>query len=292
MVLDLKDLSIITQEDLFEFKSEDLYKKAFTNEVSIIAKNQNGLKELFFLVSSSLTKNFFDGSVVFFEDLKGRENVLLGSGALRSRLMDRALFGSRKQIREEISHYDYIQVQPVKNFMHYFAKGFTEENIKDALKFIVKEAKRQGKIVIATGDVRYLDETDMLFHEVYINAKGLGGSRHYLFNYDKSKKIDFPMQNFMTTDEMLKEFAFIDDNDVVEEIVIKNTNKLADSIENIEVIKDKLYTPTMPDVNEKLEAKVYETAYAKYGNPLPTNIEARIKKELEPIKKYGFAVIY
>ncbi len=292
MMIDLKDLSILTQDDLYDFKSEDLCKKAFSNEVSVIAKNQAGLKELFFLVSSSLTQNYFNGSTVFFEDLGKRKNVLLGSGSLRSRLMDRALFGSRKQVREEIAHYDYIQVQPAKNFTHLYAKGFNDNQVKDALKFIVDEAKRQGKIVIATGDVRYLEETDKIFHEIYINAKGLGGSRHYLFNYDKTKAVDFPTQNFLTTDEMLKEFSFLEDIDLINEIVVKNTNKLADSIDNIEVIKEKLYTPTLNDVNEKLESKVYETAHAKYGNPLPINIDARIKKELEPIKKYGFAVIY
>lgn len=292
MTLDLKDYSIYTQNELFNFTSRDLQMKAFSNEVSVIAKNQAGLKELFFLVSKSLTESFFKGATLFFEDLKLRENVLLGSGALRSRLVDRALFGSRQQVREEISHYDYIQVQPIRNFTHLFAKGFTKAMVEDAIRFIVKEAKKQGKLVIATGDVRYLDETDKIFHEIYVSAKGLGGARHYLFSYEKKVDYELPTQNFLTTDEMIKAFAFLEDIDLIKEIVIENTNKLADSIESVQVIKDKLYTPTMTDVNEKLEAKVYETAHARYGNPLPVNIEARIKKELEPIKKYGFAVIY
>lgn len=291
MIDNLKDMQINTQHELRGFRAEYVNEKAFSKEVTLIAKNQEGLKELFEIVSQSLTDNLYKRATVFYEDLATRQNVLMGSGALRSKLVDYMLTGSRQQVIDEISKYDYIEIQPLQNFAHKINDSISKEDLESSMRFVVQEAKKQGKLVVATGDVRYLDPRQKLYHEVYINAKGLGGIRHYLFRYNQKNPV-YPDQHMLTTDEMLKAFAFIGDIHLVKEVVIKNPNLIADQIEEIQVIKDKLYTPKFGNSDEELEKIVYAKAHEMYGNLLPKIVDDRIKKELTPIKKYGFAVIY
>ncbi|CRH46354.1 DNA polymerase III polC-type [Mycoplasmopsis arginini] len=91
---------------------------------------------------------------------------------------------------------------------------------------------------------------------------------------------------------MLDEFTFIGDERTIKELVIYNPKKIADQIEEIQVIKDQLYVPTFDDSPVKLRNLVYENLYKRYGNnPDPIIIE-RIEKELNPLIKYGYSVIY
>ena len=291
MISDLKEIGIKTQQDLVNFESNDLHTRKFDKEVSLIAKNQSGLKELFKYVSTGLTEQFFGSPKLFIETIADRKNVLLGSGSLKSRLVDKMIFGSKEQVRKEISKYDYIEVQPVRNFAHIINRGFDKKNIEDMISFVINEAKAQGKIVVATGDIRYLDEKDKIYHDVFINAKGLGGKRHYLYRFNEENPI-YPIQNFLTTKEMIEEFSFLGDVNLIKEIVVTNTNKIAEQIEYIEVIKKDLYTPTFGNSDKDLTELVYKNARMKYGEILPEIIEKRIQRELTPIIEYGFAVIY
>ncbi|MCK5866855.1 MAG: PolC-type DNA polymerase III [Mycoplasmataceae bacterium] len=291
MIYDLKELGINSQQELTNHYSDSLNNKKFTKEISLLAKNQKGLKELFKFTSTGLTVNFEKHPKIFVEDLEKRVDVLLGSGSLGSRLVERMFFGSKAQVIEEIKKYDYIEVQPPKNFIHFINRGMKKEDVEDMISFVINEAKKANKIVVASGDVKYLDELDKIYHEVYISAKGLGGSRHKLFSYNEENP-KYPIFNFLTTKEMREEFAFLSDVKLIEEIVVTNTNKIADMIEDIEVIKKDLYTPGFDDVDNKVNNFVYKTAREIYGDNLPKIVEDRIERELAPIKKYGFSVIY
>lgn len=283
-------MNLNTQIELANYQDPKLYEKAYSQEVTLLAKNQEGLKEMFRIVSISLTENLQRTGIVFAEDLVGQKNILVGSGALRSKLVDLMLTGSTKQIKDEITKYDFIQLQPLINFTHKF-KDISKEQIQEVMRMVTNEARRQGKIVVASGDVRYIDPEQKIYHEVYINAKGLGGSRHYLFRYNDNNPT-YPDQYMLTTDEMIQEFSFLGEASLVKDVVIRNTNLIADMCDKLQVIKDKLYTPSAGNADEMLEQTVYKNAYAKYGNPLPEIVEARIRREIEPIKKYGFAIIY
>ena len=292
MLKDLKELNINTQGDLYEYGTSALDAKKFTKEVTILAKNQSGLKELFSYISSDLTDDFNGKPSIYFEDLSKRKDVLLGTGTLNSILVDRMLYGSKYQVKEEIAKYDYVEVQPLRNFAHFVNRGFDINHIKDMIKFVIEEAKRQDKIVVATGDVKYLDEADKIYHQVYIYAKGLGGVRHPLFKF-KEKNPVYPTLSYLTTLEMKEEFSFLEDVNLIDEIVVKNTHKISMLIDSdIQVIKDELYTPEFGDSDNDLKNLVYANAHKIYGEKLPQIVEDRIKRELEPIIKYGFAVIY
>ena len=287
----LIEMGIKTQKQLYEFNNKELKEKAFSHQVTVIAKNQKGLKELFQLTSLSLTDNFARSPKLLFEKIKEKKDILLGSGTLLSRLVDRMFYGSKQQIKDEIALYDYIEIQPVQNYKHYINRNFTKKQVQEIIKFVAYEAKKQNKIVVATGDVRYLDPQDKVYHDVYINSKGLGGALHYLYKRNEQNPI-YPDQHFFTTQEMIENFAFLEDVNFIKEVVIENTNKIADMIEDIEVIKDKLYTPKFGDSDKNLTDLVYKRARKIYGENLPDLIKKRLEKELKPITKYGFSVIY
>ncbi|WKX02533.1 PolC-type DNA polymerase III [Candidatus Mycoplasma mahonii] len=287
----LSNLNLKTQKELFDFIDKSLYEKTFSNDMVIIAKNQIGLKKLFKLTSLALVDNYANGAKLFIDDLKDRGDFLIGSGGLNSRLLDRMFYGSKEQIIKEISFYDYIEIQPLQNFKHFINRGVDVEDIKFIIKFIVDESIKQEKIVVATCDSRYINPEDNLYHRVYISAKGLGGVRHPLFKFNEENPV-YPDQHILTTEEMIHAFDFLGDIKLIEEVVITNTKKIADQVEKIQVIKEKLYTPKFGDSNMDLTDLVYRNAKKIYGAELPKLVENRIKKELEPIISYGFAVIY
>ncbi len=292
MIARFKRDGISTLEDLSTKINDTVYKTSFAKEVSVIAKNNAGLKELFGLVSKSLTEQFYKSPRLFWEDLNGLDNVLIGSGGIKSKFVDLILTGTSKQIIKDIKRYDYIEIQPIKNFSHLIArKNISKQNIKDSIKFVIEEAKKAGKPVVATGDVRYIDPKDAIYHSVYINAKGLGGVRHYLFKYNETNP-QYPVQSLLTTNEMKEEFAWLGIEDLIEEIVVTNTNLIANQIEKVQVIKDDLYTPKINKSDELLTELVWKTAKEQYGEELPKIVFERIERELGNIIKYGFGVIY
>ncbi|MGV2392524.1 UNVERIFIED_CONTAM: hypothetical protein O8I53_05845 [Campylobacter lari] len=168
----------------------------------------------------------------------------------------------------------------------------TEEQLLDGLKQIIKYAKEKGKIVVATADTRYLDSKDNLAFEALVHAKGIKNSRHYLYDGRMKYNLSIPMQDFLTTDEMIKQFEFLNDEYLIKEIVIDNTNLIANKADNLQIIKEGLFTPKYDNSDVKLKELVYENAYKKYGKVLPQYIQERIDAELNPIIKYGFSVIY
>ncbi|VEU60014.1 DNA polymerase III polC-type [Mycoplasmopsis fermentans] len=287
---------ILTFNQLNSYIKDDLYNKTFSYEVSTIAKNYEGLKEQYGYLTTALTKNLYNGPKTFMEDLAAHsENLLLGSGTLKSRLLDVYFYSSHEEFIKELKLYDYIEVPAPQVFSHWIDNEFiTQEQLEISLKEIIKEAIKAKKIVVATADVKYLNLYDKVAYEVLVYAKGIKNSRHYLFNYEQAKNgnIPIPNQDYLTTEEMLEQFAFLKDKQLIEDIVINNTNKIADMCDKIQVIKDKLYTPKFEDSGKKLHDLVYETAYKKYGEKLPKIVEERIEAELNPIIDYGFSVIY
>lgn len=99
--------------------------------------------------------------------------------------------------------------------------------------------------------------------------------------------------HYRTTEQMLSEFSFLNDSQVINDVVINNPNKILELFNfPITPIKEKLYPPFIPGVNEKIREKVYSNAHKMYGDNLPEIVENRIKKELDSIINHGYAVVY
>lgn len=83
----------------------------------------------------------------------------------------------------------------------------------------------------------------------------------------------------MTTGEMLIEFLYLGE-DKAYEVVVENTNLIADMIKEIEILPTKKILPVIDNAKEALTELVMKKAKELYGTPLPELIENRINCEL------------
>ncbi|WP_027121533.1 PolC-type DNA polymerase III [Mycoplasma leonicaptivi] len=299
-IIKLEKINILDFDDLYNYLPENknmFYSRinVYNNQITVLALNQEGLKELFKLISIASTQRMFgQTSKLFWSDIPKSKNLLIGSGGIRSELTEAMLYSSDQNIKELIKKLDYIEISRPSAFEYKLTpEGFTKEDINYLINDLIKFSKQQNKICVAVGDVRFKDEEDKIFYKTLIYSKGVGGSRHFAYDHRNSHNLKVPNFNFLTTQEMLDEFGFLNDEKLIKEIVITNTNKIADMVsDNIEVIKKDLYTPKFDDSKIKLPELVYRNAKEIYGEQIPEMILKRIEDELTPIIKYGFDVIY
>lgn len=290
-----KDNLHIKHKDLKHLTNEKMLKNLRPSHVTVYAKNPQGLKDLFKLVSLSCTDYFAGGTRIPRSELiKYRENLLIGSACFNGEVFQTALTRGESVLLEVMKFYDFIEIQPPENYIYLVNMGqiSSQEQVKHILKDIYLATKKINKICVATGDCHYLSKEDKIFRDVYVFAKAVGGGRHPL-NPHRRDNVYFenPDQHFRSTSEMLECFSFLGE-EVAKEIVVKNSNLIADSLENLYPVKDRLYPPHIEHCAEKLIDMVYETAHKLYGDPLPQIVDDRLKAELDGITKYGYSVQY
>ena len=269
---------------------DEIYKFGRTYHFNAIAKNKQGLKNLFKIISLANTTYLYKTPRILRSKLNElREGLLIGSGCYESEVFIEARSKEGQELTNIINFYDYVEVQPPEVYGHLLQTSdfSNEEELKNHIKKVISATKEAGKIIVATGDVHHFSREDKIYREIIVNQKVPGGGRHPLA---KSSIHDIPSQHFRTTREMLNDFSFLND-DLAYEIVVTNTNKVLDMVDEIEVIIDTGGIPFSPRVKSDdglsyldcprvVTDLVYDKAASWYGNPLPHNIEERIAKEL------------
>ena len=269
---------------------EEIHKYGRAHHINLLVKNKQGLKNLFQLVSLANTTYLYKTpriprSVVE----EHREGLLIGSGCYEGEVFNEAKSKSDDELSNIIRFYDYVEVQPIECYDHLIQTGDfgTKVEVAANIEKIVRVTEEAGKIIVATGDVHHLKREDKIYREIIVNQKVPGGGRHPLA---RGGIREIPSNHFRTTNEMLECFDFLG-ADKAYEIVVENTNKIADMCEIVEVIPDTGGIPFSPrvkadDGNSYLDCPVVVTdlVYTKaadwYGNPLPYAIEERIATEL------------
>lgn len=289
MMKKLEGINILKISDLETLiSSEDIHKFGRTYHVNILVQNKVGLKNLFKIISIANTKHFYKTARILRSEIEAlREGLLIGSGCYESEVFVEARSKTDSEIRDIIGFYDYVEVQPPECYGHLIQLGdFKDENELIAnINKIIKLTKEAGKIIVATGDVHHLTRSDKIYREIIVNQKLPGGGLHPLAKRDIT---EIPSQHFRTTDEMLEDFNFLDE-ETRNEIVIENTNKIADMVEEVEVIIDTggiPFSPRIENSREDVYEMVFNKARSMYGDPLPRHIEERIAEEL-----YGDRII-
>ena len=277
--------------DLDKLISKDeIHKFGRTFHFNAIAVNKKGLKNLFKIISLANTVYLYKTPRILRSKLEElREGLLIGSGCYESEVFIEARSKEGQELTNIINFYDYVEVQPPEVYGHLIQTGdFNNEiELQNHIKKIIEETKNAGKIIVATGDVHHFDREDKIYREIIINQKVPGGGRHPLC---KKNITEIPSQHFRTTEEMLQDFSFLDKK-LAYEIVVENTNKVLDMVEEIEVIIDTGGIPFSPRVKSDdgksyldcpsvVTELVYSKAKSWYGDNLPYNIEERIAKEL------------
>ncbi|MDD2377405.1 MAG: PolC-type DNA polymerase III [Bacilli bacterium] len=295
MMKKLVDRNIERLCDLDKLVSKDeIHKYGRTYHINVLAKNRAGLKNLFKIISLSNTKYLYKTPRILRSEITNlREGLLIGSGCYESEVFVEARSKSDEELNNIVSFYDYVEVQPLECYDHLLQMdnfGNISELIEHVKK-IIRVTEDAGKLVVATGDVHHLTRDDRIYREIIANQKVPGGGRHPLA---RNNITQIPSNHFRTTEEMLNDFSFLDE-EVAKRIVVTNPNKIADMFEIIEVIIETGGIPFSPKIENSVETVnelVYGKAHELYGDPLPELIEERIKQELDGIIKGGFDVIY
>ncbi len=277
--------------DLDKLISKDeIYKFGRTFHFNAIALNKVGLKNLFKIISLANTTYLYKTPRILRSKLQElREGLLIGSGCYESEVFIEARSKEGEELTNIINFYDYVEVQPPEVYNHLIQTGdFKDEfELQNHIRKIVNATIDAGKIMVATGDVHHFTREDRIYREIIVNQKVPGGGRHPLAKNSITK---IPSQHFRTTREMLEDFEFLG-SDLAEKIVVTNTNKVLDMVEEIEVIIDTGGIPFSPRVKSDdgksyldcprvVTDLVYGKASEWYGENLPHNIEGRIATEL------------
>ena len=280
-----------TIDDLNKLVSkEEIHKFGRTFHFNAIALNKTGLKNLFKIISLANTVYLHKTPRILRSKLNElREGLLIGSGCYESEIFIESRSKEGEELNNLINFYDYVEVQPPEVYNHLIQTSDfkNEEELKHHIQKIISATKEAGKIIVASGDVHHFEREDKIYREIIVNQKVPGGGRHPLA---KSNITNIPSQHFRTTREMLNDFNFLED-ELAYEIVVTNTNKVLDMVEEIEVIIDTGGIPFSPriksddgksylDCPSVVTELVYTKAASWYGDNLPYNIEERIAKEL------------
>ncbi len=287
--LDSQNYERISDLDRLVSKDE-IHKFGRTYHFNAIAVNKTGLKNIFKMISLANTVYLYKTPRILRSEVeKLRDGVLIGSGCYESEVFTQARSKEGEELTNIINFYDYVEVQPPEVYTHLIQMSDfkNEEELKTHIKKVISATKEAGKIIVATGDVHHFKKEDKIYREIIVNQKVPGGGRHPLAKKDIK---EIPSQHFRTTNEMLNDFEFLG-KDLAYEIVVTNTNKVLDMVEEIEVIIDTKGIPFSPrvksdDGKQYLDCPrvvtdlVYDKAASWYGVTLPYNIEERIAMEL------------
>ncbi|MDI3257265.1 MAG: PolC-type DNA polymerase III [Kyrpidia sp.] len=249
---------------------------------TILVKNRTGLKNLYKLISLAHTRYLHrQPRIPRSEWVKYREGLMLGTACLHGELFQAMLRGrTDDELLDIIRFYDYVEIQPLDQYRPLLHDEQIRdlETVAEYHRRILELADRAGRPVVATGDVHYLDPEDRIFRDIL-----QAGS-----NMDPSDP-DSGYQ-FRTTGEMLEAFRHLGER--AYEVVVENTNRIAEEIEMVKPIPDDLYTPVIDGAEEQIRSLAYEKAKRLYGDPMPELVRARLEKELNSIINHGYAVIY
>ena len=249
----------------------------------LLVKNKKGLKNLYELVSQSYLKHFYKTPTVPKSLLvKHREGLIVGSSCGMGELYGAVMRGaSDAELRRIASFYDYLEIQPIGNNHFLVDNGVVRDEtvLQDYNRRIISIGRQLGKPVIAASDVHFLDKEDEQYRKILQAAKKFSDA-------DRGCPI-----YFRTTDEMLAEFAYLGD-ELAKEVVITNTNMIADMVDEIELLPKELFPPRIENSAQQLRDLVYGKMHSIYGEEPPEIVKTRVDTELNTILDHNYDVIY
>ena len=277
--MDIHDVKTLNEKYLSNID----VKKLPLHHIIILAKNQTGIKNLYKLVSMAHLDYFarrprLPKSII----TEYREGLIIGSACEAGQLYKAVLEGKTDgELKEIASFYDYLEIQPIQNNEFLIRKGNVkdEEELRELNKKIYDLGKEMDKPVVATCDCHFLDPNDEVFRRIIMAGQGYGDADNQ------------PPLYFRTTNEMMKEFEYLGE-EACREVVIENTQKIADMVEAVKPIPDETFPPKIEGAEEEIRNMTMNKVHSIYGENLPEVVQKRLDKELNSIINNGYAVLY
>ena len=280
-----RGMSTLDEVNAMGTSSVQNVQKMPTYHAIILATCDQGRTNLYKLISLAHIKYYHRRPrIPKSEFIRYRDGLLIGSACEAGELY-RAILNGRpeEEISRLVNFYDYLEIQPLGNNAFLIRDEDSPVASNDDLIEINKKIVRLGeqfhKPVVATCDVHFLDPEDEIYRRIIMAGQGF-------------KDADEQAPLFLrTTEEMLKEFAYLG-SEKAEEVVITNTNRIADMCEKISPVRPDKCPPVIENSDQMLRDICYNKAHKMYGDPLPEIVQERLDRELNSIISNGYAVMY
>ena len=279
----LKQMGLEKVSEINSLADDSYHQLGRKNHIILYAKNEVGLKNLYKLVSTAHIDHFYRSPNIPASALEEfREGILVGSACQGGELYQAFLSNESDEVIEKIAtKYDYFEIQPLDNNMFLLSKGNVKsvDRLKEINRSIYGLGKKMDKLVVATSDCHYIDPGDKIYRSILMAASG--------FKPDEDEADLF----YRTTEEMLSEFSYLG-RDAAREVVLDNTNAIADMMEDILPMPDGTFAPEIEGSDDELREICFRRAREQYGENLPEIVEKRLTRELDSIIGNGYAVMY
>ncbi len=276
-----RDIKVLYGVECYLVEDEQNYKDKSYHCI-ILAKNKQGLQDLYRLISNSHLEFFYRSPRIpknMLSDM--REHLIIGSACERGEVIQGILENkSREELLNIAEFYDYLEIQPAGNNEFLIRKGEFEtiEDLQGIIEQVIDLAKELDKPFCATSDVHFLHPWNKDHRKILMAGQGFDD-------------LNQPPLYMKTTEEMLEEFTFLSDEDA-KKAVIEYPDKIQNQIDELIPVPQELYTPHIPGAEDQVTNMAYDKAKQLYGDPMPEIVETRIKEELQSIVDQGYAVIY
>ncbi len=280
----LKEKNVKTVDDIDKLNiGKADYKRLPSYHAIILAKNYVGLKNLYKLISLSHLHYFYKKPRILKSIYKKySEGLMIGSACEAGELYRAIIAGKEDEEIEDIAKdYDYLEIQPIGNNMFMVRNETVPDTraLEEINEKIVNLGEKLGKLVVATCDVHFMDPQDEVYRRILMAGQGFDDADQQAPLY------------LRTTEEMLKEFEYLGEEKAYE-VVVTNTNKIADMCERISPISPEKCPPYIDNCEQTIKDIAYTKAHELYGENLPEIVANRLQKELDSIIKNGFSVMY
>ena len=281
----MNQINIHTIDGILNYanNSDREIKKLRASHAIILTKNLVGLRNLYEMISISHMTHFFRQPKIpksLYNEFK--EGLIIGTACEAGELYKAVLEDKPKEVIDRLcDFYDYYEIQPLGNNEFLVRKEAVDgwEELREVNRKIVALGEEHNKPVVATCDVHFLDPEDEIYRRIIMSGKGFGDADNQAPLY------------LRTTDEMLKEFSYLG-KEKAYEVVVTNTNLIADGIERIEPVPAEKFPPIIEGSDVDLREICYKKAHEIYGPELPGQVTERLERELHSIISNGFAVMY